>query len=119
TAGVFGNLFFSRFSRWRFAIGKQHLRIDEAIAYIDVGKQIGGIGRIVFDLLAQLANEGAQVLDLFAAIGAPDRRQQTRVSNDAAGAAHQAVEDVVLLAREMYGLAAFGDGAPCGRETNL
>jgi hypothetical protein len=66
---------------------------------------------IVFNLLAQLADEGAQVLDLFAAIGSPDGGEQLGVGHHAAGAAHQAVENVELLAGQVHRLAALGDGA--------
>ena len=59
---------------------------------------------IVFDLLAQLADEGAQVLDFFAAVGAPDGGEQLGVGDDAAGAAHEAVENVEFLAGEVDGL---------------
>jgi len=89
----------------------EHLRIGKAVANIDIGQQIAGIGGVILNLLAQLANEGAQVLDLFAAIGAPHGGEKPGVSNHAAGAAHQAVENIKLLAREVNWLAAPCDNA--------
>ena len=70
---------------------EEHLCIGESVSDIDVGQQIYWIRWVVFDLLAQLANEGAQVLDLFAAIGAPHGGKQLGVSDNAPGAAHQAM----------------------------
>ena len=101
------------------AVFLQHLRIGETIADIDIREEIDRTGRIVFDLLAQLANEGAQIFDLFPAIGPPDGGQQPRVGDHAPGTAHQAIEDVVFLAGEVNRLAALGDAAACGNEADL
>src|ERR1035441_567268 len=59
---------------WRRAyrsLFDEHLRVGEAVSHVDIGEQVYRFGWIVLDLLAQLADEGAQILDLFAALGAP------------------------------------------------
>ena len=97
----------------------KHLRIGESVSYIDVGEQIDRVRGIVFDFLAKLANEGAQVFDFFTAIGSPDGSKQLGIRHDTSGAAHQAIEDVVLLASEVDGLSALGDAAFRRGEANF
>src|SRR6202034_1157060 len=97
----------------------KHLRVGEAITHVDIREEVDRAGWIVFNFLAQLADESAQILHLFAAIRAPDRREKTSVGDHSAGAAHQTIKDVVFLACKMHGLAALGDTATRRRETDF
>ena len=44
----------------------------EAVADVGVGEQVAGVGGVGLNLLAQLTDEGAQVVDLLAVVRAPD-----------------------------------------------
>src|SRR5580698_5811155 len=110
-------MFFRGYAHGRILL--KHRRVGEAVADVYVGEQIDRGGRIVLDLLAQLTHEGAQIFHLFAAIRAPHRTEQARVGYNAAGADHEAMQDVELLAGEMNLLAAPGDVTLDRVETNL
>ena len=98
---------------------KKHLRIGKTVAYVYVSEHVQRIRGVIFDLLAHLTDEGAQVLDLFAAICAPHGGEQAGIGHDAAGADHEAVQNVEFLAGEVHGLAAPGDAALDGIEANF
>src|ERR1035441_1476395 len=57
----------------------------ETVADVGVGEQVLGVRRVVFNLLAQLAHKGTQVIDFLAVVRAPDRSEQLAIGDRAAG----------------------------------
>src|SRR4029079_4310069 len=117
--GVLRNLTaFLRDKGCRLSIA-QHLRIREAIADVHVSEQIDRLRRIVLDLLPELSHEGPEILHFFPTVSAPNRRQQLRIRNHPSCPAHQAVENVELLTRQMHRLPTLGYAALRRNELDL
>src|SRR6266566_4517951 len=66
---------------WKSNTGKSRCSRGqmEAITYPGLGDEIFRIGRVLFDLLAQLIDEHPQILYLIAIVRPPNRLQQLRV----------------------------------------
>src|ERR1700679_2453869 len=90
----------------------EHLLIGKAIANVNIGEQVDGPRWIILDFFAKLADKRPQILYFFAAICAPYRCEQPGIRHYATGAAHEAVENVELLACEVNRLVAPCDQAP-------
>ena len=76
---------------------------DEAVADPGLGLDVllAGLG---FELLAQLADEDAEILRLVGRLRAPDGGEQGAVGDHLAGVAGQVREQIEFLGREMDGL---------------
>src|ERR1044072_2934935 len=83
----------------------------EAVADPGFGEDVARAGRVGFDLLAQLADEDAQVFGLLDALAAPDRREQRAVRENLAGVVQEVDEQLEILRREPHVRAADDDRA--------
>src|SRR5580698_8252915 len=86
----------------------------EAITHPGIGHNVArGIWRGL-ELLAELRDEYAEVLNLFGIFTTPNRTQQRSVGNNFAGVAGEIYEQVKLFRSEMHG-AVFDKNASCAR----
>src|SRR5438128_2677665 len=83
--------------------GKSHsaLLSIKAIANPRFGHDVARLGRIGFDLLAQLSDEDAQIFVLLGIVAAPDGAQQRPVRQDLARIAQQVDQQIEFLRRQM------------------
>src|SRR5664280_2704915 len=70
-----------------------------------VSHQIEGFSRVVFELLAQLANESPQIFQLASVLRTPHSMQQSQVRNRQAGMRHEIAQEVKLFRRKVNRLA--------------
>src|ERR1035438_46223 len=75
--------------------------IRESISEVTVRQQILRIRRVVFELLAQLIDKGAQIFQLAPELRTPHGAQQLRVRNRFPGVSHQVLQKIELLGGEM------------------
>ena len=68
-----------------------------------------GVVGIGFDLLAQIADEHAQVVHLVAIVGTPDRLQKLAMGHGFIGMAGEIADQIQLLGREVAGADAVED----------
>src|ERR1039458_1025869 len=77
------------------------LRLCEPVTDVAVRQQIYGFSRVVFDLLAYLADEGPKILQFAPVFRTPHCMQQARVHHRHAGMSHEVVQQVELFGREV------------------
>ncbi len=65
--------------------------LTETIAHVSIGQKVSGMGRVILDLQAELANESAQILQLITVLWAPNGLKQPGMRDRHACMAHQAV----------------------------
>ncbi len=83
--------------------------VRHAVAHARLGAHDLRFGGVAFDLLPELADEDAQVVQVVGVGGAPDGGQQRAVGDDTAGVAGKEEQEVVLLRRQMHRLAGARD----------
>ena len=90
--------------RWRF-------RHRQPIADAELGQQDARLGRIVLDLLPQLAHEDAQIVRVVQVRRAPHFLEQELVGHDVAGVLGEQLQQPVFLRRQHHARAVDGDDA--------
>src|SRR5579864_3831229 len=86
----------------------------EAISHPGLGHEVARRRSIGFKLLAKLANENTEILDLLSALSAPDRPQERAVIDDLAGTPCQVGEKIELFRGQANVAAANGHPSGCG-----
>src|SRR3984893_15672275 len=84
---------------------------DEAVADAELGEQHARLGRVCFDLLADLADEDARVMGIVEVRRAPDFLEQELVGDLVARVLRQYLKEPVFLRREHDARALDGDNA--------
>src|SRR5215216_441154 len=83
----------------------------EAVADPRLGEDVTWRGGLRLDLLAQLADEDAEVFGLFHRLSTPDGGEQGVVCQHLAGVAEEIGNQVILLWREVHLRSLHGDAA--------
>src|SRR2546429_9815844 len=84
----------------------------EAVASPRLCENVARTGHVWLDLLAQLADENAQVFILFDGIPAPDGGEQGAMRENFSRMAQEVNHQVILFRRQVY-FSAFDDDAAC------
>ena len=92
--------------------GPASLALDHAVAHADLGDDVLGIGRLALDLAADVAHVHAQDLRVARRIRPPDALDHEIVRQHAARVAAQQRDDLVLVLRQVHGLAVHLHHAP-------
>jgi hypothetical protein len=71
------------------------------VTVVSVGQQVLWMPRIVFDLLAHLANKGSQLFEFISVLRSPHLFQQARMRDWLSGVKHQVVEHLEFLWRQV------------------
>src|SRR5690606_24069517 len=74
---------------------------SEEVADAGLGQQVGGVRWVALELLAQVADVGAKVLDFVPVLRAPDLGQELIVGDDAPALAGQRHEEAELGRRQV------------------
>src|SRR5690606_3514518 len=83
--------------------------LQHAVADPRLVEDVFRIGRIVTELMAELADEDAEILRVGLVRLAPDRPQDVAVGEDAPGILRQHLEQVELLRRQLHRRSAEAD----------
>jgi len=96
-----------------FSPDRFRLCFCESVTDVAVGQQICRFIRVVFELLARLANESPQIFQLAPVLRTPHCMQKPRVRNWQASMRHEMVQEIKFRRRQMNRLAAFANQETC------
>lgn len=88
----------------------------ESVADGGGGEEILGVGGVIFDSFAELADVGSEVFDVVFVLGSPDGAQDLFVREGAALAAHEQVKDIELRAGKRDGVSSLEEDATIAAE---
>src|SRR3990172_7457459 len=103
-------IFRSRVSVCPYAWGKRLFwglaaKIDEAVAYASLGQDIPGIGRVFFNLLAQIVDIQTDIVRLIPILIAPNLGQNLVVGENPASVLNQVVKQTIFCRPELHQIA--------------